>query len=114
MKTHFYCEDIVDICDKHHLTADEIFERLSKTCKDVGISSVYRNVEELVKKGKLRKVTGLGKKAYFEKNHGDHIHLIDIETGKIFDYDCECVQGMKLPGNFQAESMDMKIYGKFS
>jgi Fe2+ or Zn2+ uptake regulation protein len=68
MKRHYYHEEILKICDNKHLTAEEIFEKLKKKYHQVGISTVYRNVEELTKQGKLKKITNIGKKAVFEKN----------------------------------------------
>jgi Fe2+ or Zn2+ uptake regulation protein len=49
MKTHFYTQEIINICDNNHLTVDEIFELLSKNFPNAGKSSIYRNVEELSK-----------------------------------------------------------------
>lgn len=50
MKTHFYTQDIIDICDNNHLTVDEIFEMVAKKHPNAGKSSIYRNVEELAEK----------------------------------------------------------------
>jgi hypothetical protein len=30
MKTHFYTDDIINLCDNKHLTVDEIFQFISK------------------------------------------------------------------------------------
>jgi Fe2+ or Zn2+ uptake regulation protein len=57
VKTHYYTQDIVDICDCNHLTVENIYNKISNKYPDAGKSSIYRNVEELVKKGDLRKVT---------------------------------------------------------
>jgi len=117
MKTHFYTDSIIEICDNHHLTVDEIFQSISSKFEDVGKSSIYRNVEELVKKWELIKVTGVGKKAYFEKTKNPHAHLIDEETWEIFDIEewtlGQCFTG-NLPKNFKITDMDIKIFGKFS
>ncbi|MDQ7022209.1 MAG: transcriptional repressor [Candidatus Gracilibacteria bacterium] len=78
-----------------------------------GKSSIYRNVEQLVESGDLKKVVGIGKKAYFEKNSGYHIHLIDEKTGKIFDLE-EDIEIKNLPKNFKANNMDIKIFGEFA
>ena len=48
MKTHYYTQDIINICNKKHLTVEEIFEEISKIFPSAGKSSIYRNVEELV------------------------------------------------------------------
>lgn len=117
MKTHFYIESIIEICNNKHLSVDEIYEAVSSEFEDVGKSSIYRNVEELVKKGKLTKVTGVWKKTYFEKTKNPHAHLIDEETWEIFDIE-EWSLGQcftwNLPANFKITDMDIKIFGKFS
>ncbi|MDD3145182.1 MAG: transcriptional repressor [Candidatus Gracilibacteria bacterium] len=113
MKTHYYRDDIMKICDKNHLTVEEIFEKLSKIYDDAGKSTVYRNVEEMVKSGDLKKVVGVGKKAYFETNIGNHIHLIDINTGFIMDLQDE-VMIPNLPKNFKMTDLDIKLFGEFS
>ena len=112
MKTHYYTKDIVKICDKRHLTVEEIFEEISKIFPEAGKSSIYRNVEELVKEGYLRKINGLGKKAYFEKNNWEHIHLIDEKTWKIFDLE-EQIEIKNLPKNFNIKKIDLRIFWEF-
>ncbi|MDD3793809.1 MAG: transcriptional repressor [Candidatus Gracilibacteria bacterium] len=113
MKTHYYREDIIKICDKKHLTVEEIFEELSKIHNDAGKSTIYRNVEDMVETGDLRKVVGVGKKAYFEANCGNHIHLVDINTGEIIDFNEEIILS-NLPENFKVKNMDVKLFGEFS
>lgn len=49
MKTHFYTDKIIEICDNHHLTVDEIFEQIQIFFPEAGKSSIYRNVEDLAK-----------------------------------------------------------------
>jgi Fe2+ or Zn2+ uptake regulation protein len=56
MKTHYYTNEIINICDCKHLTVENIYSNISKKYPEAGKSSIYRNVEELVKSGKLRKI----------------------------------------------------------
>ena len=113
MKTCYYRDDISDICDHKHLTVDEIFNKISRKYPDAGKSSIYRNVECMVLSWDLRKVVWLGNKAYFEKNNGDHIHLIDNESWKIVDFKGD-FKIPWLPENFKAQSSDIKIFWNFS
>lgn len=113
MKIHYYTKDILDICDKNHLTADEVFFLLKKKYSDVWLSSVYRNLEELSEKGLLNKINWVGKKAYFEKNIWFHIHLVDKKTGKIVDYDCFDLSSLNVPKNFNIEFADIKVFWGF-
>lgn len=113
MKTHFYTEDIINICDNRHLTVDEIFEKISQIHKSAWKSSIYRNVEELVMKWKLKKITWIWKKTYFEKAKEPHIHLIDEESWNIVDVDINDIPDLNLPKNFKINNIDIKVFGKF-
>ena len=113
MKTHYYTQDIINICDKKHLTVDEIFFKISNIYPEVGKSTIYRNVEQLVDSWDLRKVTWVWKKAYFEKNKWNHIHLIDEKTWKIFDLE-DSIEIKNLPKDFEVSNIDIKIFGNFA
>ena len=113
MKLHYYTNEIVNICDCKHLTVDEIYLKISKKFPDAGKSSIYRNVEELVKEWYLRKIIWVWKKAYFEKNIWNHIHIIDEITWKITDLE-EDVSIPNLPKWFNMSGMDIKIFWEFS
>lgn len=81
MKRPLYHEAIIEACSMRHLTAEEIFAELRPRFPSVGGSTVYRNVEELAEAGELRKITGIGKKALFERVVHDHVaHFVDRET----------------------------------
>lgn len=114
MKTHFYTQDIINICDNKHLTVDEIFEYISAKHPNAGKSSIYRNVEELASEWMLKKVIWASKKTYFEKAKAPHIHLIDEMTGDIVDIDMETIPDFVLPKWFEANNYDIKIFGTFT
>ena len=115
MKTHYYKQYIIDICDWKHLTIDDIMLELESTFKEVGKSSIYRNLHELVQQWELRKLNWAWNKSYFEKNKESHVHLIDTKSGQIVDFDIQDVgKTLQLPDNFKTEDFDIKIYGQFS
>ncbi len=117
MKTHFYTTYITQICDNQHLSVDEIFIKVSQEFLEAGKSSIYRNVEELVKKWVLKKVTGIWKKAYFEKAKTPHAHLIDEKSWEITDIEFKNLDKIflkNIPNNFSVSNMDIKIFGKFT
>ena len=120
MKKHYYTDEIVKICDNHHFTVDAIFEQIQRKFPEAGKSSIYRNVEKLAKKGLLRKVTGIGKKAFFEKTKENHAHFICKNSGKILDiplknvFDISNFSKKQVPENSvinSVDSVDIKIYG---
>lgn len=109
MKTHYYTNEIIEICNCKHLTVEEIYEKISEKFPEAGKSSIYRNVEELVKKWDLNKIIWVWKKAYFEKNIWKHIHLIDNNTWKIRDLN-ESISIPNLPKTFKISDIDIKIF----
>ncbi len=113
MKTHYYKEDIKKICKDKHLTVEQIFEEISKIYSDAWKSSIYRNVEEMVKEWDLRKLVWVWKKSYFESNCWNHIHLVDVNTWQIIDLP-EDIIIKNLPENFKLKNMDVKLFWEFS
>ena len=113
MKSPFYHDSILQACSKRHLTVDEIFEMVKESHPRAGFSTIYRNVEELSEKGELRKLTGIGSKALFERRMDGHVaHFIDKKTGKVYDLPLpESLILQHLPSGFSPESVDVRIYG---
>ncbi|MDD4151739.1 MAG: transcriptional repressor [Candidatus Gracilibacteria bacterium] len=113
MKTHAYLSVIKEVCCDNHCNVDQIYEKIKETCPKVGRSTVYRNVEEMSKEGILTKLSGIGDKSIYELTKGNHIHLIDTETGMIKDLDIDNITIPGLPKNFKIEFSDIKLFGKF-
>ncbi|MCT4617592.1 MAG: transcriptional repressor [Candidatus Gracilibacteria bacterium] len=111
MKTHFYKEDIKKICYNNHLDVDTIFERVKKIYPKAGRSTIYRNVEELTLEGGLKKLSGIGQKAYYEGIKENHAHLVNKKTGEIIDVEIKNLD-INIPENFDVENIDIRIYGE--
>jgi len=115
MKKHYYLEEILTVCDKKHLTVEEIFFEIKEKFPDAWKSSIYRNVEKMAEDWVLKKMIWIWKKAYFEKNIWEHIHLICEKTWKIFDLTEKIsLPENFLPENFKAKNMDLKIFWEFA
>lgn len=111
MKKHYYHEEILRLCDHQHRTVDRLFAALKEQHPKIGRSTVYRNVEELVKQKQLKKILGAGNMAYFEKKKEQHAHFICQQTGKIFDIDLPEIDLSTLPDGMKVEDLDVRIYG---
>ena len=114
MKTHFYTQDIISLCDNKHLTVDEIFEYVSKKYPLAWKSSIYRNVDELSNSWELKKVIWAWKKTYFEKTKHPHIHLIDEKTWEIKDIEIDQLPNFSIPKWFEVSNYDIKIFWSFN
>jgi len=112
MKNHYYLDSIVEICNKKHLSIEEIYIEILKDFPKAWKSTIYRNVESLAQEWKLKKVKWLWKKTYFEKNIWIHIHLVDKITWKIHDME-ENIIFKNLPKNFNLSDVDIRILWEF-
>lgn len=116
MKKCYYTDSILEICKEKHLTVEDIFKEISIIFPSAGKSSIYRNVENLVQSWNLNKIVWIWKKAYFEKNLTQHIHLIDNTTWNIIDLDLDLDKYIlikNLPENFKVSNYDIKIFWDF-
>lgn len=113
MKTHLYKKDILKICGTWHLTAWEIFKKIAILSPAVSQSSIYRNIDDMVKKWELNKVEWVWKKSYFEKNTWNHIHLIDNKSWKIHDLKNVDIDIPDLPEGFKVKNFDIKVFWEF-
>jgi len=73
---------------KHHLSADEIYIFLRRRYPQIGLTTVYRTLEMLVRLGLINKFDfGDGRFRYELKGKEEHHHhLICKECGKVIDY----------------------------
>ncbi len=67
-----------------HPTADEVYEMTRKTIPNISLGTVYRNLNNLEKEGKILKFTINGKE-HFDANINPHIHLCCEKCGEIKD-----------------------------
>ncbi len=107
-----------------YLSAEEIYVRAQSVHPDIGIASVYRNLENLTVMGALRKIVLDDKKARYElaksrSNRQGHLicthcrSIVDIseeiskETSILEDVDSKLVA----PNNFKAAEFRLQIFG---
>ena len=67
-----------------HPTADEIYEITKKTIPNISLGTVYRNLSNLEKDGKILKFTIDGRE-HFDANIKPHIHLCCRKCANISD-----------------------------
>ena len=67
-----------------HPTADEVYEMTKKIIPNISLGTVYRNLNNLEKEGKILKFVINGKE-HFDGNANTHIHLCCEKCGAIKD-----------------------------
>ena len=71
-----------------HPDAEELYRRASALDDRISIATVYRTVRLLEENGILaRRDFGGGRARYEPTAHGRHYHLIDIDTGKVIEFE---------------------------
>jgi Fe2+ or Zn2+ uptake regulation protein len=78
---------IIDVLSKtkSHPTAKEIYKKVQKKFHEVGLATIYRNLDFLEKNNKIIKLKTKDKEARYDGITKKHCHLICRECGQIFD-----------------------------
>ncbi|MBV1833380.1 Fur family transcriptional regulator [Novacetimonas pomaceti] len=73
-----------------HPDVEELYRRAATLDSRISVATVYRTVRLLEEKGILeRRDFGGGRARYEATEEGDHYHLIDVDTGKVIEFEDE-------------------------
>ena len=100
-----------------HPDVEEVYRRATAIDPNISIATVYRTVRLLEEKGILeRRDFGGGRARYEPTEHGHHYHLIDIETGKVIEFeDAEHQHMMRAIAErlgFDLVSLRLELFGR--
>lgn len=89
-----------------HPSADELYKYIHEEHAEIGVATVYRNLNKLAENGEIRKINGLDGSSHYDWNLEPHYHFICKCCGKIHDITyaiapdliarAECVSGCKI------------------
>ena len=79
-----------------HPDVEELYRRAVELDARISIATVYRTVRLLEERGILeRRDFGGGRARYEPTEHGHHYHLIDVESGRVIEFeDAEHARGL--------------------
>jgi Fur family ferric uptake transcriptional regulator len=100
-----------------HPEVEELYRRAAALDSRISIATVYRTVRLLEEKGILeRRDFGGGRARYEPSEHGHHFHLIDIDTGKVIEFqhpDYErLMQAIAERLGFDLVSLRLELFGR--
>ncbi len=100
-----------------HPDVEELYRRATALDSRISIATVYRTVRLLEENGILeRRDFGGGRARYEPTEHGHHFHLIDIDTGKVIEFqDAEhdrVVQEIAARLGFDLVSLRLELFGR--
>lgn len=98
-----------------HPTAEELLEVLSEEGANIGITTLYRNLNQLAQAGMIKKIDGLEPSAHFDHNTFEHYHFICTECGHVFDIPSDVapqlVKNTQQATGFEITSYDIVFHG---
>ena len=100
-----------------HPDVEELYRRAAALDSRISIATVYRTVRLLEEKGILeRRDFGGGRARYEPSEQGHHFHLIDIDTGKVIEFqhpDYERImQSIAERLGFDLVSLRLELFGR--
>ena len=80
-------EIILDTLSKNaiHPTAEALLEFLKRDDSNVGMTTLYRNLNQLADARLIKKIDGLEPSAHFDHNTFEHYHFICEKCKKVYD-----------------------------
>lgn len=100
-----------------HPDVEELYRRATVLDSRISIATVYRTVRLFEEKGILdRRDFGGGRARYEPSEHGHHYHLIDINSGKVIEFqDTEHETLMRAIARrlgFELVSLRLELFGR--
>ncbi|MBS0638750.1 MAG: Fur family transcriptional regulator [Acetobacteraceae bacterium] len=100
-----------------HPDVEELYRRASALDQNISIATVYRTVRLFEEQGILeRRDFGGGRARYEPSEDHHHYHLIDIDTGKVIEFeDAELEELMKVIAGrlgFDLVSLRLELFGR--
>ncbi len=110
-------EIILDVLTKNaiHPTAEELLEILKRDNLNVGMTTLYRNLNQLAQTGMIKKIDGLESPAHFDHNTFEHYHFICKKCNRVFDIPQEVapdiIKNTRKATGFDIISHDIVFHG---
>ena len=90
-----------------HPSADDVWARVKPAFPMVSRATVYNTLNLFVEKGLLRRFALTGGRVAFDPNVERHHHVIDEETGKVYDLPWDALKVSRVE---QVEGFDIRDY----
>lgn len=100
-----------------HPDVEELYRRAAALDARISIATVYRTVRLLEERGILeRRDFGGGRARYEPTEHGHHYHLIDVESGRVIEFEdaehASALQAVATRLGFDLVSHRLELFGR--
>lgn len=110
-------EKILDVLTRNaiHPTAEELLGFLQDENSNIGITTLYRNLNQLSQAGMIKKIDGLEPSAHFDHNTFEHYHFICEKCKRVYDIPSDIapdlIKNVQLATGFEIKSHDIVFHG---
>ncbi|VXB30536.1 DNA-binding transcriptional dual regulator of siderophore biosynthesis and transport [Luteimonas sp. 9C] len=81
---------------RQHLTAEDIYRQLLDQGDEIGLATVYRVLTQFEAAGLVLKHNFEGGHAVYELDRGGHHdHMVDVDTGKIIEFESDEIEALQ-------------------
>jgi len=109
---------LLEMSDKQHFSAEEIYQDLQSSDIKIGIATVYRVLTQFVAAGLIIKHNFESDQCVFELDRGEHHdHMVDMKTGRIVEFHDEIIEQRQREiaeeHGFELMEHALTLYGEF-
>lgn len=81
---------------RQHMTAEDIYRQLLDQGDEIGLATVYRVLTQFEAAGLVLKHNFEGGHAVYELDRGGHHdHMVDVDTGKIIEFESDEIEALQ-------------------
>lgn len=107
--------ELLERIKPRHMTAEDIYKQLLQQGDEIGLATVYRVLTQFEAAGLVLKHNFEGGHAVYELDRGEHHdHMVDIDTGKIIEFESEEIEALQsriaAKHGYQIEDHSLVLY----
>lgn len=88
--------ELLEQAKSRHMTAEDIYRRLLEQSEDIGLATVYRVLTQFEAAGLVLKHNFEAGQSVYELDRGQHHdHMVDIDTGKIIEFESSEIEELQ-------------------
>lgn len=88
--------ELLEQAKPRHMTAEDIYRLLLDQGEDIGLATVYRVLTQFEAAGLVLKHNFESGQSVYELDRGQHHdHMVDIETGKIIEFESAEIEALQ-------------------
>lgn len=88
--------ELLEQARPRHMTAEDIYRQLLDGGEEIGLATVYRVLTQFEAAGLVLKHNFEGGHAVYEFDRGEHHdHMVDIDTGKVIEFQSEAIEKLQ-------------------